>query len=145
MIYCSVIFRPPPIDVTTNDTLILHALNSLSEPSTLHHHGMYFNGTTWFDGVQAVSQWQASSSVSCPSTAPDVLLQWNSGRSVVRLRCSNQFIWSVGFTHMHRYATPAVLPPTAWFNDAEQGQHVDGLRAPLAIHPSTEVHSYDVE
>jgi len=46
---------------------------------------------------------------------------------------------------MHRYATPAVLPPTAWFNDAEQGQHVDGLRAPLVIHPSTEVHSYDAE
>ena len=50
-------FRPPPIDVTTNDTLIVHALNSLSQPSTLHHHGMFFNGSTWFDGAESVSQW----------------------------------------------------------------------------------------
>jgi hypothetical protein len=51
------VFRPPPIEVTTNDTLVVHTLNSLSQPSTLHHHGMFFNGSTWFDGAQAVSQW----------------------------------------------------------------------------------------
>jgi iron transport multicopper oxidase len=45
------------MDVTTNDTLIVHALNSLSEPSSLHHHGMFFNASTWFDGAQGVSQW----------------------------------------------------------------------------------------
>ncbi|KAH9057917.1 Fet3 protein [Lactarius deliciosus] len=39
-----------------NDTLIVHALNSLSEPTTLHHHGMFFNYSTWFDGAQGVSQ-----------------------------------------------------------------------------------------
>ena len=26
---------------------------------TLHHHGMYFNSTTWMDGAQAISQWYA--------------------------------------------------------------------------------------
>jgi FtsP/CotA-like multicopper oxidase with cupredoxin domain len=28
---------------------------------------------------------------------------------------------------------------------ASQGQYVDGLRAPLVLHPPTEVHSYDAE
>jgi FtsP/CotA-like multicopper oxidase with cupredoxin domain len=37
------------------------------------------------------------------------------------------------------------LNPTAQRNNIEQGQYVDGLRAPLVIHPSTEVHSYDAE
>jgi iron transport multicopper oxidase len=47
---------PPPLDVSTNDTLIVHAFNSLSQPTTLHHHGMFFNYSTWFDGAQGVSQ-----------------------------------------------------------------------------------------
>ncbi|KAH9000834.1 Fet3 protein [Lactarius hatsudake] len=47
---------PPPHDVSANDTLVVHALNSLSEPTTLHHHGMFFNYSTWFDGAQGVSQ-----------------------------------------------------------------------------------------
>ena len=47
--------------------------------------------------------------------------------------------------HMHRYATCHLLNPTARLNNTEQGQYVDGLRAPLVIHPSTEVHSYDAE
>ena len=37
------------------------------------------------------------------------------------------------------------LNPTAGLNYTEQGQYVDGLRAPLVIHPSKEVHSYDAE
>ena len=37
------------------------------------------------------------------------------------------------------------LNPTTPLINTEQGQYVDGLRAPLVIHPSTEVHSYDVE
>lgn len=47
---------PPPHDVSANDTLIVHAFNSLSAPTTLHHHGMFFNSSTWFDGAQGVSQ-----------------------------------------------------------------------------------------
>ena len=26
-------------------------------PTTLHHHGMYFNATSWYDGADAVTQW----------------------------------------------------------------------------------------
>ncbi|KAI9062216.1 multicopper oxidase [Trametes sanguinea] len=46
----------PPIDVTTDDVFIVHALNSLDQPASLHHHGMYFNSTSWMDGAVGVSQ-----------------------------------------------------------------------------------------
>ncbi|KAA1476163.1 ferroxidase [Dentipellis sp. KUC8613] len=46
----------PPIEVSTNDSLLVHAFNSLDQPTTLHHHGMFFNSTTWMDGAQGVSQ-----------------------------------------------------------------------------------------
>ncbi|KAH9053032.1 ferroxidase [Lactarius vividus] len=47
---------PPPHDASTSDTLIVHVLNSLSEPTTLHHHGVFLNSSTWFDGAKGVSQ-----------------------------------------------------------------------------------------
>lgn len=34
---------------------------------------------------------------------------------------------------------------TSFNNYATQGEYVDGLRAPLVIHPEAEVHSYDEE
>ncbi|KAG6816327.1 hypothetical protein H0H87_006926 [Tephrocybe sp. NHM501043] len=66
------------MDVHSDDKLLVHVTNSLDAPSTIHHHGMFFNSTSWMDGAQ-------------------------------------------------------------------QGQYVDGLRAPFVIHPSKEVHSYDEE
>lgn len=45
------------MDVSANDTLIVHAFNSLDVPTSLHHHGMFFNSTSWFDGAVGVSQW----------------------------------------------------------------------------------------
>ncbi|KAH9958044.1 ferroxidase [Russula dissimulans] len=103
---------PPPIDLTTNDTLIVHALNSLSEPTTLHHHGMFFNGSTWFDGAEAVSQCGIPTGQSFDYVVP--------------INSSGQ--WGTYWAHAHAL-----------------GHYVDGLRAPLVIHPSTEVHSYDAE
>lgn len=47
--------------------------------------------------------------------------------------------------HMHRYAICHFFNTAALLNNTKQGQYVDGLRAPLVIHPSTEVHSYDAE
>ncbi|KAK2465583.1 hypothetical protein APHAL10511_002475 [Amanita phalloides] len=47
---------PPPLDVKSTDKLIVHAFNSLSMPTTLHHHGMFFNSTSWMDGAQGVTQ-----------------------------------------------------------------------------------------
>ncbi|OAX35604.1 Fet3 protein [Rhizopogon vinicolor AM-OR11-026] len=47
---------PPPIEVSTTDSLLVHTTNSIDKPITLHHHGMYFNSTAWMDGAMAVSQ-----------------------------------------------------------------------------------------
>ncbi|KAJ7138427.1 Fet3 protein [Mycena crocata] len=47
---------PPPIDVSQNDTLIVHATNSLETVSSLHHHGMFFNSSSWEDGAVGVTE-----------------------------------------------------------------------------------------
>ncbi|THU99994.1 ferroxidase [Dendrothele bispora CBS 962.96] len=47
---------PPPIYVETTDLLVLHVTNHLDVPSTLHHHGLFFNGTPWMDGAQGLSE-----------------------------------------------------------------------------------------
>jgi FtsP/CotA-like multicopper oxidase with cupredoxin domain len=48
---------PPPVEVSTNDTYILHATNHLDVPTAIHHHGMFFNSTPWYDGAMQVTQW----------------------------------------------------------------------------------------
>ncbi|KIJ51820.1 multicopper oxidase [Sphaerobolus stellatus SS14] len=48
---------PPPVEITSNDTLVVHAINGLGDASTaLHHHGMFFNSTSWADGAVGVTQ-----------------------------------------------------------------------------------------
>ncbi|KIJ61411.1 multicopper oxidase [Hydnomerulius pinastri MD-312] len=47
---------PPPISVDTSDSLLLHVSNGLDQPTTMHHHGMFFNSTSWMDGALSVSQ-----------------------------------------------------------------------------------------
>lgn len=47
---------PPPISVSANDTLVVHATNYLDNPSSLHHHGMFANKTAWYDGAVSVTQ-----------------------------------------------------------------------------------------
>lgn len=47
---------PPPIEVSTTDSLLVHVTNSIDQLATLHHHGMYFNSTSWMDGALGVSQ-----------------------------------------------------------------------------------------
>ncbi|KAG8747139.1 ferroxidase fet3 [Ceratobasidium sp. 414] len=47
---------PPPIEVSSNDTLLVHAYNSLDAPTSLHHHGMFFPNRTYLDGAVGVSQ-----------------------------------------------------------------------------------------
>jgi iron transport multicopper oxidase len=48
---------PPPIEVNAGDVLLMHAHNSLDAPSTLHHHGMFFNSSSWLDGAGGVTEW----------------------------------------------------------------------------------------
>ncbi|KAF8989844.1 Fet3 protein, partial [Hymenopellis radicata] len=47
---------PPAVDVSANDSLVLHVSNSLDEVATIHHHGMFFNSTSWMDGALMVSE-----------------------------------------------------------------------------------------
>ncbi|KAJ3554885.1 hypothetical protein NM688_g2878 [Phlebia brevispora] len=50
------VWPPPSIDITTNDTLVIHSVNLLDQVSTLHCHGLSFNSTPWMDGAQGVGQ-----------------------------------------------------------------------------------------
>ncbi|GAA6021208.1 hypothetical protein JCM11491_001607 [Sporobolomyces phaffii] len=48
---------PPIVNVNYNDTVIVHAMNGLGDgPTSVHHHGLYFNGTNYYDGAPAVTQ-----------------------------------------------------------------------------------------
>jgi len=47
---------PPPINVTINDTLIINTHNSLDVPTSLHAHGMFQNGTAYYDGPVGVTE-----------------------------------------------------------------------------------------
>ncbi|KAI9311924.1 Cupredoxin [Dichotomocladium elegans] len=47
---------PPPLEATLGDTLVIHAHNELDEPTALHTHGMFQNGTGWMDGPSMVTQ-----------------------------------------------------------------------------------------
>ncbi|KAF9003375.1 Fet3 protein [Cyathus striatus] len=103
---------PPPVDVSSEDSLVVHVTNSLDQASTLHHHGMYFNATSWMDGAQGVSE--------C-GIPPGEKFDY-----VVPINSSGQ--WGTYWVHSHA-----------------GGQYVDGLRAPVVIHPPKEVHVYDEE
>ncbi|KIM88113.1 Ferroxidase [Piloderma croceum F 1598] len=47
---------PPPISFNNTDTLMVHTTNSVNGLTTLHHHGLFFNSTSWMDGVLWVTQ-----------------------------------------------------------------------------------------
>ncbi|KAF7722838.1 hypothetical protein EC973_002640 [Apophysomyces ossiformis] len=47
---------PPAIHVNLNDTLVINVHNSLDEPTSLHPHGQFQNGTVWMDGPVGVTQ-----------------------------------------------------------------------------------------
>ncbi|KAF8804678.1 ferroxidase [Phlegmacium glaucopus] len=47
---------PPPVDIKSTDSLIVHVTNSLDQVATLHHHGMFFNSSAWYDGAQGITE-----------------------------------------------------------------------------------------
>ncbi|KAF9073368.1 ferroxidase [Rhodocollybia butyracea] len=87
--------------------------NSLPDAATsLHHHGMFFNKSSFMDGAVGVSE--------C-GIPPGGTFDY-----VVPINESGQ--WGTYWAHAHA-----------------GGQYVDGLRAPLLLHPPKEVYSYDEE
>ncbi|KAG0073328.1 hypothetical protein BGZ89_006621 [Linnemannia elongata] len=49
-------FPPPAINVTLNDTLVINVVNQISEPTTLHAHGLFQTGNNQMDGPSMVTQ-----------------------------------------------------------------------------------------
>ncbi|KDQ13082.1 hypothetical protein BOTBODRAFT_33956 [Botryobasidium botryosum FD-172 SS1] len=47
---------PPPVVVNQNDTLRIHVHNGLDVPTALHSHGIYFNGSSYYDGAVSITQ-----------------------------------------------------------------------------------------
>ncbi|KAG9311709.1 Fet3 protein [Chiua virens] len=119
---------PPPLSVNTSDSLLLHLTNSLDAPTTLHHHGMFFNSTSWMDGAVQLSQCGVP-----PGQTFDYLVPINS---------SGQY--GTFWAHAHANVSPLchiATPSLISF----QGQYVDGFRTPLLLHPSNETYHYDEE
>ncbi|KAI7887280.1 Cupredoxin [Mucor mucedo] len=46
----------PAVEVTLGDVLVMNVHNSLNEPTALHAHGQFQNGTNWMDGPVMVTQ-----------------------------------------------------------------------------------------
>ncbi|EDR02682.1 ferroxidase, multicopper oxidase [Laccaria bicolor S238N-H82] len=92
-------------------SLLVHVTNSLSDPATLHHHGMFFKTTSWMDGAQGIMVYLP------PGGTFDYIVPVNT---------SGQ--WG-----------------TYWMHGHSSGQYVDGLRAPLVLHPPKKVAAYDEE
>ena len=55
-------FPPPTIFISKNDQVVIHVTNSLNDGEyvTLHTHGMFQNGTNYFDGVDQFTQWSSN-------------------------------------------------------------------------------------
>jgi hypothetical protein len=55
-------FPPPTIYVSKNDQVVIQVTNSLNDGEfiTLHTHGIFQNGSNYYDGVDQVTQWYAS-------------------------------------------------------------------------------------
>ncbi|KAL2914214.1 ferroxidase fet3 [Polyrhizophydium stewartii] len=45
-----------PIVATLGDTLVIHATNKLDVDTALHAHGLYQNGTTYYDGAAGITE-----------------------------------------------------------------------------------------
>ncbi|KAJ3378560.1 ferroxidase fet3, partial [Lobulomyces angularis] len=50
------VWPPPPLEANLNDTFIVNVKNSLDVPTALHSHGLFQNGTSFFDGATGVTQ-----------------------------------------------------------------------------------------
>ncbi|KAK8847393.1 hypothetical protein IAR55_005251 [Kwoniella newhampshirensis] len=50
---------PPPLIATQGDTILIHTTNGLNDPTigtALHTHGIFFNGTNYYDGAVGITQ-----------------------------------------------------------------------------------------
>lgn len=50
------VFPGPVIRMNEGDRLVVNVTNKLTEPTAMHWHGMFQNGTSWNDGTSAITQ-----------------------------------------------------------------------------------------
>jgi iron transport multicopper oxidase len=104
----------------------MHAFNSLDEPSSIHHHGMFFNSTSWMDGAMGITQWWALTwtfTLQLLMILPSGIPPGQSFDYVVPINSSGQH-------------------GTFWAHSHAPGQYPDGLRMPLNIHMSNNSEEY---
>ncbi|WVQ82538.1 hypothetical protein IAT38_004667 [Cryptococcus sp. DSM 104549] len=103
-------FPVPVLTATQGDTVIIHATNGLGDVGTgLHTHGMFFNGSSWYDGAVGVS------SCSIPPKS------------------------SSGTEYTLDIEIDTTLQSgTYWIHGHLDGQNTDGLRAPFIIYPQNQ-------
>ncbi|CAO1614394.1 unnamed protein product [Parajaminaea phylloscopi] len=103
---------PPLININASDTFKIHVTNKLDagRGTALHSHGMFFNGTNYYDGAASITQ------CLIPNDQTYTYEVLNSPKSPN----GTQKQWGTFWTHAH------------WM-----GQYVDGLRTASIIHPDT--------
>ena len=104
-------FPPPTIYVSKNDNVVIHVKNSLNDGEfiTLHTHGIFQNGSNYYDGVDQVTQWYTNCLL-CPDGSgipPGDTFEYN---------------FKVGDQ-----------TGTYWIHSHIKGQYANGLRAPFIV------------
>ena len=104
-------FPPPTIFVSKNDQVVIQVTNSLndSEFVTLHTHGIFQNGTNYFDGVNQFTQW---------SSIP--------GRNLI-------IVESPVDSHLNISFNVGEQTGTYWIHSHVKGQYPNGLRSPFIV------------
>ena len=113
------------IEVNSTDDLLVHATNSMDQPTSIHHHGMFFNSTSWMDGAVGVSQWLVAGPFPCACQVFRLILrlrlcvviQWYSRRLYLRLLCAHQYLGSARILlgSCARWCKFILLPPPSSF------------------------------
>ncbi|RUP48938.1 Cupredoxin [Jimgerdemannia flammicorona] len=114
---------PPPVTVNFNDTLVINAKNSLDVVTALHSHGLFQNGTGYYDGPVGITQ--------CGIPPGETLTYVSTNTSVMSPPPTLLTLTSHHLSLLYHCIS------------SMQGQYVDGLRTSLVIHAAKEVYTYD--
>ena len=116
------VWPPAPVWVDKGDDIVINVVNHLNDGEyvSLHTHGIFQNGTTYYDGVPAVSQWYDFSEHTDDSAiAP-------------------------GYSFTYEFGL-GEQTGTYWIHSHIKGQYPNGLRAPFIIRDPDTPYKYDDE
>lgn len=138
------VWPPPPVFVEQHDTLRIHVFNGLGlglggvgggVGTAIHTHGLFFNGTGFYDGAVGVTQWYDAYSSSYMA------------RVLVYVLLTPPSCSPIPPGESLTYEIPTDRQwGTYWIHGHYLGQYVDGLRTPLIIQPSQKpIYEYNEE